>query len=188
MKKYHIIFIALMFTIILNACDQNTAEKTNNPQISNIPNNDNNIIGNDENSLDDAKKEYTYEEGRLQVSETFNAISEYDDCIYKMVQYSSSTEDASIDDIDFLLQQVNKYKERCERALSELENYNDTDIIECKKTLAVYLEKVIDYSEKLANSPPSENDDKYTYDDYKKNVYAYRELAREDVFYIWDAD
>jgi|GEM_PF-5710105 len=130
MKKCNIISVLLLlFVIMLSACGQNVSENNVKETINNS--NEKVDTTSDENSsLVDTEEEYAYEDGKYLVSETFTSIANYDDCIYKIMQYSSSTQESSIDDIDFLLQQIDKYKDRSERSLSELENYNYADIIE----------------------------------------------------------
>lgn len=132
-------------------------------------------------------KEYTYEDGKYQVSETYNTIHEYDSLLFDLVQYSSSEEEQVIEDMEAHLQQMEKYVKRSERALEELAKYDYEEINECRETLILYRDKALAYGEKVLNDLPEENDDKYTWDDYDANVYKYCELARDDVFYLWDA-
>ena len=131
---------------------------------------------------------YSLEDGKYQVSETFNQISEYDKIIFDFVEYSDAKAECELGDVDFLIEQMNKYKDRIERCFLELDNYDEyEEIKECKISLKKYSESVLKLGDTIMNDLPSENDNKYLEDDYFDDVYPYRDAAGNDVYYIWDA-
>lgn len=187
MKK--IIVITILCTLLLSACGNNVdstditkeqmKESTEQSVETTVP---------VQTTETQSQVEYTLEDGKYQVSETFNTISEYDEFIYEFFKYSDAEEDGEIDDIDFVIEQINKYKNRTERALLELDNYDKYEgIKECKSSLKKYREVVIKYSDMIINDLPTQNDNKYVMDDYFKYIYPYRDTAKNDVYYVWDA-
>lgn len=180
-------FVLLCCLLLLTGCesDKEVIETSLKSESTESQNESAEIQSTDTKKEDE--KEYSLEDGKYQISDTFNVIYEYDNFLFQIVTYSDSKEEQKIDDMDFIIRQMNIYKERSEKSLNELDNYTEfSDIMECKESLIQYQRKVTEYVDLVLSDMPSENDDKYKLNDYLDKVYSYCEIARKNVDYIWN--